>query len=672
MSHQGNVCLGYHLVLSVAVRISNLDSKTLSKKIRQSAKTFFGNKNFRQKIKNIIKNAVHYHANTDCIDICDAVNPKGECFLIACEEKYTTYADLEKAYKGVSETYVEPIQTVLKTTPEDKKLGNVVILFGSYDPQVKKSKKTFSYEKKREQCENDITGNNQLVAYFRKFNPHVVVENFCINISYENIELIKNSKHNAEPWKLLYIHNTQPFWHLGRRVRTAFTEHTHEIYSDVSGKSLQSDTQHYCHRTIGNVPNNSNKETHSCALNSTKASKNFLPPNDAVRKILDIRDAIDIVCEGLDGGIDFFPPVPRPLQTIFEGKANTDDSVRIRYKFPFGVWFRGAGRVCHGLEPSLFRENRSGLAGISCKGYDKPPTMYEESSMVHHFMLNKPQLRHENHDIFEWLCLMQHYDMPSRMLDWSENILTALYFAVASTESDKMDCDGMIWALNSARLNEITHIIPPPKRTLCVPDSIDVLLRSVMAISHSRSDFIGNLQKMKKYEMVVAMLNESDFKDNNFIKWLMNTKVKKNGKRIEISSKDIEDSPTYQKLAYPIAVLPFRINERQAFQQAAFTLCGGKQYDDAIRRPSEELPAPVGLIELSRQLARRNKNDQIIPQGAKPFLEMFIVPSCAKRKIREQLKRIGVHSGTLYPELDKQAWYLRHQWRLGINKSIKY
>lgn len=54
------------------------------------------------------------------------------------------------------------------------------------------------------------------------------------------------------------------------------------------------------------------------------------------------------------------------------------------------------------------------------------------------------------HDHAGWLCLMQHYGIPTRLLDWSESILVAAYFAVVA--KDVKD-DAVIWALSPELLN---------------------------------------------------------------------------------------------------------------------------------------------------------------------------------------------------------------------------
>ena len=370
-----------------------------------------------------------------------------------------------------------------------------------------------------------------------------------------------------------------------------------------------------------------------------------LKEEEVIKKILDVRDAVDLICEGLDGSMQYFPPVSKSMRSIFEGKANEDKSVWVRYKFPFGVWFRGQSRICYTLKPSLFREIEQPRLHKGCTKFQPPSVMYDETSMVYHFMLTKPEFGREYKDLFEWLCLMQHYNTPSRLLDWTENMLMALYFAVNETN---IDCDGAVWVLNAGRLNEITRA-SESRRYACFPNSIDVVLRSAMADSRTGKELKTTLIKQNHMDQVRNNITEKKFFD-----WL-------DGK----CSGD--ESKVWNQLAYPVAVYPSRANDRLANQQAAFTLHGGKSYDPKILGiPKEQMfPHSIGLIELSKEIKAENTNPNVknLNNKKKQFLEIYLVPSCAKRKLREQLKRLGVHIASVFPELEYQAQYVKHQWR---------
>jgi hypothetical protein len=106
-------------------------------------------------------------------------------------------------------------------------------------------------------------------------------------------------------------------------------------------------------------------------------------------------------------------------------------------------WFRGHSNVQWSLEPAWHRQ--------ASPGRKKGDAWYNEHNLLLEFKLHAPRyLSTLPATDWEWLFVMQHYGLPTRLLDWTESALLGLYFAV---RDNKGDTDAGVWALNPWWLN---------------------------------------------------------------------------------------------------------------------------------------------------------------------------------------------------------------------------
>ena len=113
-------------------------------------------------------------------------------------------------------------------------------------------------------------------------------------------------------------------------------------------------------------------------------------------------------------------------------------------------WFRGHPKTYNNLEPRIFRESYRNEFFLKLR-----PDY--EMFIIERFKQVAPALNSNvpgKENALEWLILMQHHGAPTRLLDWTENILVALYFAVRCSPKD----DGEIWVLYPYELNKLSNI----------------------------------------------------------------------------------------------------------------------------------------------------------------------------------------------------------------------
>ncbi len=116
-------------------------------------------------------------------------------------------------------------------------------------------------------------------------------------------------------------------------------------------------------------------------------------------------------------------------------------------------WFRGMASAKHRLVPGLYRSEL---------GREE----YADGELRSGFKRRGLPLVAERppRDDWEWYFLMQHYGAPTRLLDWTDSALVALYFALTSVRpelKDSPDLDPVVWALNPWALNEEGQPISP-------------------------------------------------------------------------------------------------------------------------------------------------------------------------------------------------------------------
>jgi hypothetical protein len=81
----------------------------------------------------------------------------------------------------------------------------------------------------------------------------------------------------------------------------------------------------------------------------------------------------------------------------------------------FGFWFRGHSSTRHLLVPTILR-----------KSIGQDGSYVDEVSLVRHFKAMNWYVVQSASSDFEILVTMQHYLAPTRLLDWTENLLVAL------------------------------------------------------------------------------------------------------------------------------------------------------------------------------------------------------------------------------------------------------
>ena len=116
------------------------------------------------------------------------------------------------------------------------------------------------------------------------------------------------------------------------------------------------------------------------------------------------------------------------------------------------LWYRGCGRDKYDLIPAIYRHpDKTIIQDIA---------QLEQEILVRFQQRSIPMLTRPLGDEWDTLFFMQHYRIPTRLLDWTENPFIGLYFAVMSanieistTGIEKSEYPAAVWILNPGLWN---------------------------------------------------------------------------------------------------------------------------------------------------------------------------------------------------------------------------
>lgn len=250
------------------------------------------------------------------------------------------------------------------------------------------------------------------------------------------------------------------------------------------------------------------------------------------------------------------------------------------------LYFRGHSDIDYKLTPGIYRNNR---------------LINNEHNLFKEFLLRTPSDFLNDKSALEKLAKMQHYGLPTRLLDITTNPLVALYFACS--EKGKKDGKVIVFRI--------------PKNDIKYYDS-------------DTASIISNIAKRpSKFEIAsIKGLNLDEFNEQEEIGYLLHEiKEEKSYFQSIINEQDIERV---------IAIKVKQNNNRIIKQSGAFLLFGinGKK----------SVPAEI-------------PNDWILNLELKGV--DFKIDNDSKDYIIEELNVLGINEATLFPELDNQAKYLK-------------
>ena len=283
-------------------------------------------------------------------------------------------------------------------------------------------------------------------------------------------------------------------------------------------------------------------------------------------------------------------------------------------------FYRGHGNWMFDMIPSLYRKQNRNI-------------LRYESQYIHEMIASHPAFFSECKTALDYLVVLQHYSFPTRLLDFTENPLVALYMACASEQDDFADF---------IRINV-------EKSNFKYYDSDSISLLANMALADDEFD-VNDYSFLEYYQSYESDKTDAAYKEhyNNLIQ---------------------------------------QFNQRDDLARFLHIVRADKPYFSAKMKP-EHFDNAVLWVKAKQDFPRIVNQSGVfaifgINRGKQSMIEFpyqkyntlhILIPPESKKKILQELDKVNINQATLYCDMDRMASFhvekFRKEDRKGNDKNV--